>query len=323
MKKNIAIVMGGYSKEASISINSGNVVANCLNTAKYNVYKVHILKNKWVLLYKNREFPIDKNDFSVMLEEHKLVFDCVFNAIHGNPGENGSLLAYFDLIGMKHTSAPFYCMALTFNKHDTISVLRECGIKAAKSIYLNKGDTIDIDFIVKELNLPCFVKANNAGSSFGVSKIYNKEDLAKAIDFSFAEDDAVLIESFLDGKEVSVGVYKFNDEIKVLPMTEIVSENDFFDYEAKYLGKSQEITPARITEEEHKKLHKIAKKVYQSLNMKGISRADYIFVDDEPHFIEINTVPGLSTESILPQQIRAAGFTLSDFFEMAIEAGLR
>lgn len=322
MKKNIAVVMGGYSKEVDISLNSGNVVANNLDSNRYNIYKIHILNDKWVAVFKNSEIPVDKNDFSIFIDGKKIVFDCVFNAIHGNPGENGSLLAYFDLLDIKHTSAPFYQMALTFNKHDTISVLREYGIKAAKSIYLTKGDAIDIDFIVQELSLPCFVKANNAGSSFGVSKVYNKESLSKAIDFSFAEDDEVLIESFLDGTEVSVGVYNFDGNINVLPMTEIVSDNDFFDYEAKYLGKSQEITPARITEEEHKKLYKVAKKAYKSLNMNGMTRADYIFVDGEPHFIEINTVPGLAIESILPQQIRAAGLTLSDFFGMAIESSI-
>jgi len=320
MKKNIAVVMGGYSKEVDISLNSGNVVANNLDSNVYNIYRIHILSDKWVAVFNNTDFPIDKNDFSVFIDGKKIVFDCVFNAIHGNPGENGSLLAYFDLLGIKHTSAPFYQMALTFNKHDTISVLRQYGIKAAKSIYLTKGDSFDVDFIAQELSLPCFVKANNAGSSFGVSKVYNKENLAKAINFSFAEDDEVLIESFLNGTEVSVGVYQFDGDIHVLPMTEIVSDNDFFDYEAKYLGKSQEITPARITADEHEKLHKIAKKAYKSLNMSGMSRADYIFVDGEPHFIEINTVPGLATESILPQQIRKAGFTLGEFFGMAIES---
>ena len=314
--------MGGYSKEVAISLNSGNVVAYNLDKNKYNCYKIHILNEKWFADYEDMEIPVDKSDFTITIANKKIIFDCVFNAIHGNPGENGTILAYFDLLGIKHTSAPFYQMALTFNKHDTISVLRQYGIQAAKSIHLNKGDSINVDAIIQKLGLPCFVKANNAGSSFGVSKVYNKENLAKAIDFSFVEDDEVLIESFLDGTEVSVGVYKFKDEIKVLPMTEIVSDNDFFDYEAKYLGKSQEITPARITTEEHKKLHEVAKKVYKSLNMVGMTRSDYIFVNSEPHFIEMNTVPGLATESILPQQIRAAGFTLGEFFGMAIEASL-
>ncbi len=210
-------------------------------------------------------------------------------------------------------------MALTFNKHDTISVLKQYGIKAAKSIHLNKNEAIDVNSIINTLKLPCFVKANNAGSSFGVSKVHSKENLEKAIHFSLAEDDSVLIESFLEGTEVSVGVVKLNGKTTVLPMSEIVSENDFFDYEAKYLGKSQEITPARITKKEHTKLTEVATKIYEKLNLTGLSRSDFILIKGEPHFIEINTVPGLATESILPQQIRAAGFTLQEFFELLVD----
>ncbi len=320
MTKNIAVVMGGYSKEIDISFNSGNIVAQSLKNPKHTIYPIHILINKWVAIIDEKEYPIDKSDFSLSINNKKIVFDVVFNVIHGNPGENGPFVAYLDLLNIKHTSAPFYQMALTFNKHDTISVLRQFGIKAAKSIHLNKTDNIDIDFIANEIKFPCFVKANNAGSSFGVSKVYTKDNLKKAIDFSFAEDNEVLIESFLDGTEVSVGVYQFNDEVKVLGMTEIVSENDFFDFEAKYLGKSQEITPARISKTEQTKIHAAAIKIYKKLNMKGMTRSDFIFVNGEPHFIEINTVPGLATESILPQQIRHAGFTLGDFFEMIIES---
>jgi len=318
MIKNIAVIMGGFSKEVEISLKSGSVVAQHLDTSKYAVYSIHILPKKWVVVINEKEYAIDKSDFSFTLNNKKIVFDVVFNAIHGNPGENGSFLAYLELLGIKHTSAPFYQMALTFNKHDTISVLKQFGIQAAKSVHLNKTDKIDIDKIVNYIKLPCFVKANNAGSSFGVSKVYNKEKLKKAIDFSFEEDDEVLIESFLNGTEVSVGVYQYKGEVKVLGMTEIVSENDFFDFEAKYLGKSQEITPARISKEEEQKLHDVAIKIYIKLNMKGMTRSDFIFVDGEPHFIEMNTVPGLATESILPQQIRAAGFTLGEFFEMMI-----
>ncbi len=318
MIKNIAVIMGGYSKEFKISLNSGSTVAQHLDSSKYAVYSIHILPDKWVAVIDKKEYFIDKSDFSVTINNKKINFDLVFNAIHGNPGENGVFLAYLELLGIKHTSAPFYQMALTFNKHDTISVLKQYGIRAAKSVHLNKTDVIDVDKIIDYIKLPCFVKANNAGSSFGVSKVYNKENLKKAIDFSFEEDNEVLIESFLNGTEVSVGVYQFKGEVKVLGMTEIVSENDFFDFEAKYLGKSQEITPARITKEEEQKLHDVAIKIYKKLNMKGMTRSDFIFVDGEPHFIEMNTVPGLASESILPQQIRAAGFSLGEFFEMMI-----
>jgi D-alanine-D-alanine ligase len=320
MKQNIAIVMGGYSSEVNISLKSGNVVYNQLDTTKYNPFKVHILKEKWVALDKfNREYPINKNDFSFILGDKKITFDCIFNAIHGSPGENGMLLAYFKLINLKHTSAPFYQMALTFNKRDTLSVVKEYGIKTAVSVYLNKGDVVNLDQIIAKVGLPCFVKPNNAGSSFGISKVHTLEEMLPAIEKAYKEDSEILIESFLDGTEVSVGVLKYQGKTKVLPITEIVTENDFFDYEAKYEGKSQEITPARISSEAQKKVEVIAKKVYKILNMSGFSRSEYILVHGEPHFLEINSVPGLTEESILPQQAACAGISLEQLFNNAIE----
>lgn len=323
MKKNIAIVMGGYSSEKDISIKSGNVVYKHLNIEKFNAFRVLILKEKWVVLdEKENEYNIDKNDFSFILEDTKIKFDVVFNAIHGAPGENGALLAYFNLINLKHTSAPFYQMALTFNKRDTLSAVKAYGIKTATSIYLNKGDKVNVDNIVEKIGLPCFIKPNNAGSSFGISKAHTKEGILPAIEVAYKEDTEILIESFLEGTEVSVGVIQYKGKTKVLPITEIVSENDFFDYEAKYLGKSQEITPARITKTQQEKVEKIAKKVYEVLNMSGFSRAEYIFVNDEPIFLEINTVPGLTEASILPQQAKEAGISLAELFENAIEESL-
>ena len=323
MKKNIAIIMGGYSSEVNISIKSGNVVYNYLNKEKYTPFRVLILKEKWVVLdAAKNEYLIDKNDFSFVLNGKHVVFDCVFNAIHGAPGENGQILAYLDLINLKHTSAPFYQMALTFNKRDTLSVLKTYGIKAANSFYLNKGDAIHIDEIIKKVGLPCFIKPNNAGSSYGISKAHAHKDILPAIAIAYKEDSQILIESFLDGIEVSVGILKYKGKTEVLPITEIVSENDFFDYQAKYEGKSQEITPARISESQKKKVEKVAKKVYEILNISGFSRAEFIFVDEEPYFLEINTVPGLTEESILPQQAKAAGISLAALFENAIETAL-
>jgi len=319
MKKNIAIVMGGYSSEVNISLKSGNVVYNHLDREKYALFRVHILKDKWVALDDfETEYPILKNDFSFILNDEKIMFDCVFNAIHGVPGENGMLLAYFKLLNLKHTSAPFYQMALTFNKRDTLSVLKESGIKTAISIYLNKGDDIDLNQIINKVSLPCFVKPNNAGSSYGISKAHTKEEILPAIEKAYKEDSEILIESFLDGTEVSVGVIQYKGEIKVLPITEIVTENDFFDYEAKYEGKSKEITPARISEKQKVNIEETAKKVYSLLNMSGFSRSEFILVDDEPYFLEINTVPGLTEESILPQQSLLAGISLRELFDTAI-----
>ena len=323
MKKNIAIIMGGYSSEVNISLKSGSVVYQHLSRDNYIPYRVHILKNKWVCLDENdAEYPIDKSDFSTTINGQKIKFDCIFNAIHGNPGENGVILAYFQLLGIKHTSAPFYQMALTFNKRDTLSVVKAYGIKTATSVYLNRGDNIDEDTIIETVGLPCFVKPNNAGSSYGISKVHKKDDLQTALDVAFKEDTEILIESFLDGTEVSIGVIEYNGSIKVLPATEIVSENDFFDYEAKYLGKSSEITPARLTEIQWKNLNATAEKVYKILNMSGFSRSEYIFVGDEPYFLEMNTVPGLTSESLLPQQAREAGITLEELFGSAIEQAL-
>ncbi|CAL2092668.1 D-alanine--D-alanine ligase [Tenacibaculum sp. 190524A05c] len=323
MKKNIAIIMGGYSSEVAISIKSGNVVHKHLNKEKYNSYRIHVLKEGWFYVDENEtKFPVNKHDFSVEIENSKITFDCVFNAIHGAPGENGVILAYFDLLGIKHTSAPFYQMALTFNKRDTLSILKKYNIPAAKSVYLNKGNTIDTSDIVEKVGLPCFVKPNNAGSSFGISKVHEEEKLMTAIEVAYKEDSEILIESFLEGTEVSVGVIEYNNEITVLPITEIVSENDFFDYEAKYEGKSQEITPARISSEEEDKVRAIAKKVYTVLNMSGFSRSEYILVNGEPHFLEMNTVPGLTEESILPQQANEAGISLAELFDNAIQTQL-
>jgi D-alanine-D-alanine ligase len=324
MKKNIAIIMGGYSSEYKISLTSGNVVFESLDKEKYNSYRIHIFKEKWVYVdTKNAEFPIDKNDFSVTINGNKITFDCVFNAIHGSPGEDGLMQGYFELINMPQTSCDMYQAGVTYNKRDCLSVLKPYGIKTAISYFVNKGDVINEDDIIAKVGLPCFVKANKAGSSFGVSKAHNKADLKPSIETAFKEDDEIIIESFLDGREVSVGVITYKGETKVLPITEIISENDFFDYEAKYQGKSQEITPARLTKEEENKVNKLAKKVYEVLKMKGFSRSEFIFKDGEPHLLEINTIPGLTRESILPQQAKVAGISLSELFDSAIEEALK
>ncbi|GAA4236542.1 D-alanine--D-alanine ligase [Postechiella marina] len=324
MKKNIAIIMGGYSSEYKISLKSGNVVFNALDKTKYNAYRIHVFKDKWVYVNeKNAESPVDKNDFSILVNGNKIKFNCVFNAIHGSPGEDGFMQGYFKLLNIPHTSCDMYQAAITFNKRDCLSILKPYGIKTAESYFLNLGDPVNENAIIEKVGLPCFVKANKAGSSFGVSKVHKKENLKTAIDVAFKEDDEIIIESFLDGTEVSVGVITYKGEIKVLPITEIVSENDFFDYEAKYLGKSQEITPARLTKEQEEKVNTVAKKVYKVLKMKGFSRSEYIFKNNEPHLLEVNTIPGLTLESILPQQAAKANILLPDLFDNAIEEALK
>ncbi|WP_323028103.1 D-alanine--D-alanine ligase [Gelidibacter japonicus] len=324
MKKNVAIIMGGFSSEFEISLKSGQVVYETLDPNKYNPFRIHIFKEKWVYVDTNdNEYPVDRNDFSISVDGHKINFDCVFNAIHGTPGEDGFIQGYLALLDIPQTSCNMYQAALTFNKRDCLSTLKPYGIRTAESYYVNLGDSIDEDAIIAKVGLPCFVKANKAGSSFGISKVYKKEEFNKALEVAFKEDDEVIIESFLDGTEVSVGVITYKGEVTVLPITEIVSNNDFFDYQAKYLGQSQEITPARLTDIQEEKVRTVAKKVYEVLKMKGFSRSEFIFKDGEPHLLEVNTVPGMTKASILPQQAAAAGIGLADLFENAIEECLK
>lgn len=322
--KNIAIVMGGYSSEYKISLTSGSIVHQFLDKTKFLSFPIHIFKDKWAYVDGNNlEYPVDKNDFSITVEGKKIVFDCVFNAIHGTPGEDGLMQAYFQLIKMPQTSCDYYQAALTFNKRDLLSVLKPYGVQCATSYYLNAGDAIDTKAIVEKVGLPCFVKPNKSGSSFGISKVKTESELPQAIEIAYNEDTEIIIESFLEGTEVSVGVITWKGTATVLPITEIVSENDFFDYEAKYLGKSQEITPARISEEMTKKVGDIAKRVYQILKMKGFSRSEFIIVNNEPFMLEMNTIPGLTAESLIPQQAKAAGISLEDLFTNAINEVLK
>ncbi|MFV0238404.1 MAG: D-alanine--D-alanine ligase, partial [Flavobacteriales bacterium] len=276
MKKNIAVLMGGYTDESVISLKSGQVVYEHLNQKRYNVYKVHILKEGWYAIVNNQKYPINKGDFSFDLDNEKIVFDAVFNIIHGTPGEDGFIQAYFDLLGIKHTSCPFYQAALTFNKKDCLAVLNSYGISSATSYFLHKGDSISVEKIIQKVGIPCFVKPNKSGSSLGVSKVTKKENLLEAIAFAFKEDDEVIIEAYLDGIEVSVGVVNYKGKVQVLGITEIVTENEFFDYAAKYEGQSEEITPARLSKQEEEEVKQTAKKVYEIIKMEGLSRSDYI-----------------------------------------------
>ena len=323
-KKHIAVAMGGYSSEFEISINSGGVVCNALDKNNYEVYPIHILEEGWYFVAKNgTKHPVNKADFSFDNGTETIKPDAVFNTIHGTPGEDGYLQAYWKLLGIPHTSTDYYQAALSFNKRDCLSVLKNFGIRAANSYYVNKGTEINLEEIVKKTGLPCFVKPNRSGSSFGVSKVHEMAELMPAIEHAFTEDSEIIIETALVGVEVSVGVYKNGKEIIALPVTEIVSENDFFDYEAKYLGKSQEITPARISEEETETVKKEAVRIYKLLNMKGITRSDFIIEKGKPFFIEMNTNPGLSVESIVPKQAREAGMTLTAFFDILIRNVLK
>ena len=324
-KKNVAVVMGGFSDEYKVSLKSGQLIYDSLDRDLYNVYKVVVLKEEWYFLNENEEkLPINKGDFSVTLSDGAILkFDVCFNIIHGAPGENGELQGYWNAIGQKYTGCDFYKSALTFNKKDTLAVLAKYGIPSAKSFYLRKGESINEEKIVEELGLPLFVKPNQSGSSLGISKVKAKSELAAAIDFAFKEDDEILIESFLNGMEVSVGVIDYKGETIVLGITEIVPHKEFFDYEAKYEGASEEITPARLDEETRYKVEKIAKHAYESLGMSGFSRSEYIIMDGTPYMLEMNTNPGFSPASILPQQAKIYGISIKDLCGNEVEKALK
>ncbi len=327
MTKNIAVLMGGYSSEFAISLQSGATVLDHLESDLYSAYAVHILKDKWVCIYQDQEYPINKKDFSCDLPEGTLHFDVCYNTIHGSPGEDGMMQAYLALLNIPQTSSDFYQSALTFNKKDTLSVLRAYGIPMAQSIYVDKADENVYAFAKAQLeqskiSYPVFVKPNRAGSSYGVSKVYTEADLDNALDKAFTEDHEVLIESYLKGTEVSVGVYQDKGKTTVLPVCEIVPDGDFFDLEAKYSGKSQEIVPARISEAQTQQVQALTLKIYELLKLKGICRIDFIFDQGQAHFVEVNTNPGLSSQSIVPREFAAAGITLKEAFGQAIAAVL-
>ncbi len=322
-KIDVAVAMGGYSSEIEISIQSGMVVCASLDTSVYMAYPIHILKEGWFHISADgTRYEVDKGDFSfsdgIVIIHPKVVF----NTVHGTPGEDGYLASYFELLGIPQTSSPFYPAALSFNKRDCLTVLKHFGIKCANSYYVNKGMKIDTETIVKTVGLPCFVKPSRAGSSFGISKVHTLEELIPAIEKAYEEDSEVIIETALEGTEVSVGVFQNKEELVALPVTEIITENDYFDYEAKYLGKSDEITPARISEEETTAVQTISKNIYNLLNMSGITRSDFILQEGIPYFIEINATPGLSAESIVPKQAREAGMELGEFFGILVEQAL-
>lgn len=324
-KKNVAVVMGGYSDEYEVSLKSGQLIFDSLDRDLYNVFKVVILKDEWYHLNENNEkLPIEKGDFSVNLGNgNRLKFDVCFNTIHGKPGENGELQAYWDTIGIRYTGCNFYQSALTFNKKDTLAVLGKYGIPSAKSIYLRKGFNIDAQQVADELGLPFFVKPNQSGSSLGISKVKDITTFDEALDKAFTEDDEVLIESFLNGTEVSVGVIDYKGKIIVLGITEIIPKTEFFDYEAKYEGLSEEITPARLSDEIRTKVEEVAIKAYKSLGMAGFSRSEYIIMDGIPYLLEMNTNPGFSEASILPQQARHYGISIKDLCGNEVEKALK
>jgi D-alanine-D-alanine ligase len=320
--KKIALVTGGYSGESVISYKSAATIKNNIDTNKWDCYLIDIHPDGWFYETANGEkISVDKNDFSITVDGIKINFDAVLVGLHGTPGEDGKLQGYFDCLHIPYTSCDAATSALTFNKRYTVAVAAFAGINVAKSVHLFKNDGISTENILAQITLPVFVKPNNGGSSIGMSKVNKAEDLANALQKAFKEDEQVLVEEFIKGREFTIGVFKTKGIITTLPMTEVTTKNDFFDFEAKYEGKSEEVTPANIPEEMANKIRNAAKKIYQVFNCKGVVRIDFIYDDikDAPYMLEINTVPGQSAASIVPQQVVAMGSNLQEFYTLLLE----
>ena len=318
--RTIAIAAGGDSSEFEVSVKSAKEVSQVLS-GKYTTYIIMVRGTNWYWEDpKGRYFSIDKNDFTLQLDDIRVRFDAVFIAIHGTPGENGLLQGYFDMMKIPYTSCGAFCSALTFNKQACKLFLKEYDIPMADAIIIRKGESIDKKMIIPRIGLPCFVKPNDSGSSFGVSKVKKEEELIPAIEKAFAESSEVMIETYMPGREVACGVVKSKNRKIVLPVTEIISKNEFFDYEAKYTpGRSEEVTPANLPEEVTEEIQRLSSLVYDLLGCKGIVRVDFSIVKKKPWFLEINSVPGMTAESLVPQQIKAAGIQFEDMYSMVVE----
>lgn len=325
MKKNIAIITGGESSEIVISLKSAQQVRSCLNNEKYNTWIVFIKNNDWhVKLDDGQQVPVDRHDFSFREQENKIKvdkikFDYAFFAMHGPPGENGKLQGYFDLLGIPYNTSGVLSLALSFNKYACKSFLSHCGIKTAFAILIKKKAHYNPEEIVATTGLPCVVKPNSSGSSFGVSLVKNAVELEKAIEVAFMEDTEVIIEKHIKGIELTCGLVKLKDKELLFPVTEVISKKEFFDYEAKYTnGMSEEITPARVSQEISSTCQSISSRIYDLLNCRGLVRIDFICRDGEFYFLELNGIPGMTKDSIIPRQIKAYGLTEAAVYEMII-----
>lgn len=325
MKKNIAVVYGGDSSEFVVSVRSSENVYNAIAEAGFAAWKVQIKGLDWDV-YEDGQIvaAVDKSDFSFEKDGKKIQFDFAYITIHGTPGEDGKLQGYFELVKIPYSTCGVYSSALTFNKYFCSNYLRNFGITMAKSVRLFKGDKIDADQLIEKLGLPVFVKPNAGGSSFGVTKVKEKAQLQEALELAMTESDDILVEEFIDGKEFTCGLVKIGHEKIVFPVTEVIPQNEFFDYEAKYVaGKTDEITPARISQELTQKIQQLSSKIYDLCDCSGIVRIDYILKDGEFYFLEVNTTPGMTATSFVPQQIAAMGRKLSDVLGMIINDKLK
>lgn len=326
MKRKVALVTGGLSGEAQISYKSAITVGNNVDPSKYDLYKIDInATGWWYEAADGKKTLVNRDDFSIIDQGNAIHFDVALMCMHGTPGEDGKLQGYFDMLGIPYTSCDAATSALTMNKRYTVAVAAFGGIHVAKSMHLFSHTPIKPETILAELTLPLFVKPNNGGSSIGMSKVNLPEELGPAIEKAFKEDQQILVEEFISGREFTIGVFKQNNQLTVLPITEISTQNEFFDFEAKYQGKSIETTPAQIDQTMQLHLTEAAKKVYEIFNCKGVVRIDFIYdtLQQKPYMLEVNTVPGQSEASVIPQQVRAMGMQLSDFYGALIEQALQ
>jgi D-alanine-D-alanine ligase len=320
MKKNIAIVAGGDSGEYEISIRSGNQLFSQIDRDLYVPYLIHQTGMKWTAILEGQEVEVDKNDFSIVVKGSKVNFECALIGIHGTPGEDGKLQAYFELVGLPYTTCGVMTSSLTFNKFATKNYLIPYGIHTAKALLFHKNDQIDAAEVAKKLGLPCFIKPNNGGSSCGVSKIAKVEEIVPAIKKALEHDSEIIVEEYIQGTEITCGVIKAANKLQVLPIAEIVSKKEFFDYEAKYTsGMADEIIPARIPAEIWTDCENTSALIYEKLFCRGVVRMDYIIRDHKLFFLEVNTVPGMTEQSIIPRMIKAQNISMKEAITMLIE----
>jgi len=326
--KNIALLAGGFSGEYDVSIKSAKYIAANLKEEKYKVYTILITKERWFYVSdNNEEINIDKNDFSLTLNGEKIRFDFAFITVHGTPGEDGKLQGYFDMLGIRYNTCDATTSAITMNKAYTKAIVHGVeGLHTAKSMQLFQHDGHDMASIAAKLKFPLFIKPNNGGSSVGMSKVHNVAGLPQALERAFNEDHQILVEEFIKGREFSVGIVRLHGELRVLPATEILTTKDFFDYEAKYTdGVTKEVTPADLSLEQYKTINRIVSDVYLRLNCHGMTRLDFILQEDtlDFYFIEINTTPGQTANSLIPQQVRAAGIDIKEFYDALVIGGMK
>ncbi|MDR0712396.1 MAG: D-alanine--D-alanine ligase [Prevotellaceae bacterium] len=318
--KNIAVIFGGNSSEFVVSVKSAANVFGWVDTEKYKPYMVKIQHSDWCVQRDGKpDSPIDKNDFSAQVDGGRVKFDAALIVIHGAPGENGALQIYFDLTGIPYSTCNAFVSMLTFNKFACKAFLADSGVSMAKSMLIRKGDAVSAGEVAKKLGLPVFVKPNNGGSSFGVTKVKSEAALLNALSAAFEEDSEVIVEEFIEGVEVTCGMMSLNGAETVLPVTEVVSKNEFFDFGAKYNGMSDEITPARLSPETTALIQRTTAQIYKRVGCNGIVRADYILRNGTPYFLELNTVPGMTAASFIPQQVRAAGLNMTQVLSAVIE----